>query len=291
MDHSGSPHRTVDGLASYRVGDGAPILLMPGPHRYSRPGVGTFDVLIDGLVDLGRQVVTFDPPGSGHSTRPARLTLDEMLGCADEALVASAAQPPVDAVGHSMAGLVLLSYALERPGRVRRLILIGTGAGGPAYMKAPGALWNRTHPGFWGLAAVGVAHMLWPTRGSERLMNNYVERRSLVDPRHVAPDPITAADWFRRREGRPDWHRIARRLDYSGRLTEITVPTLVLCGRYDPQFPPAGSRQLADGIPGARMIWFERSGHYPYVEEPDAFWEAVGAFLSQPVPAAAARAR
>jgi pimeloyl-ACP methyl ester carboxylesterase len=281
--------RRIDGLAVYRVGLGPPVLVMPGPHRYSRPGVGSFDVLVDGVTRLGRSVVTFDPPGSGLSPGPARLGMDEMLHCADLAIGAEAGAAPVDAVGHSMAGLVLLAYALRRPERVRRLVLIGTGAGGPAYTRAPGALWNRTHPDFWGMATVGVLHIVWPTRGSERLMNNYIARRSVRDARHASVDRITASDWFRRRLGRPDWHRIARRLDYSTRLAEITAPTLVLCGRHDPQFPPMSSRQLAAGIDGAALVWFDHSGHYPHVEEPDAFWSAVDGFLAAGVAGARPR--
>ncbi len=85
-----------------------------------------------------------------------------MHQCTCQALDGPSVAGPVDAVGHSMAGLVLLAYALDHPRRVRRLVLIGTGSGGPAYMRAPGALWNRTHPGVWGLAALGIVHMAQP---------------------------------------------------------------------------------------------------------------------------------
>jgi pimeloyl-ACP methyl ester carboxylesterase len=44
--------------------------------------------------------------------------------------------------------------------------------------------------------------------------------------------------------------------------------------------PPSCSEELAEGISDARLIGFERSGHHPFVEEPEAFWEAVGRFLS-----------
>lgn len=81
-----TPYAIEDGLAVYRIGAGEPILLMPGPHRFERPGLRSADALIDGLVGLGRQVITFDPPGSGRSTRRARLSLAEMYQCTDEAL-------------------------------------------------------------------------------------------------------------------------------------------------------------------------------------------------------------
>jgi proline iminopeptidase len=80
--------------------------------------------------------------------------------------------------------------------------------------------------------------------------------------------------------GRADWHRVAKALDYGRRLREISVPVLLMCGRHDPQFPPVCSAELAAGIREAELFYFDRSGHYPFIEEPEAFWAAVGAFLA-----------
>ena len=270
------------GLAVYRIGRGEPVLVMPGPHRFERPGLRGFDSLVDGLASSGRQVVTFDPPGSGRSRRPSHLGLVEMHACTDETLDACGLTGPVDALGHSMAGLVLLAYALERPTRLRRQVLVGTGSGGPSYMRAPGALWNRTHPGFPGLAALGVLSTIWPRRATETLLLNYIERRSFVDPRLATVRGVALADWLRPRRGRPEWHRVARRLDLGPRLPEVSTPSLVLCGRHDPQFPPACSRQLAARMPEARLVMFEHSGHSPFLEEPDLFWRSVRDFLGAP---------
>ena len=88
-----------DGLAIYAVGQGRPVFLMPGPHRFARPGLAATDALISGLVALGRRVVTYDPPGSGRSSRPARVSMEKMTACADEALKASGTSEGVDAVG------------------------------------------------------------------------------------------------------------------------------------------------------------------------------------------------
>lgn len=240
------------------------------------------DALLQGLAGLGHRAITFDPPGSGASTRPARLGMSEMHACADEALATCGVEGPVDALGHSMGGLAVLAYAIARPDRVRRLVLIGTGSGGHAYMPARGALWNRTHPGFWGVTALGILQAVVRTRGPERLINAYIARRSFVDARHVDTDEVGLRDWFAPREGRTDWHRIAKRLDYRPDLPTLHAPTLVLCGRHDPQFPPACSQELANAIPDARVVWFADSGHFPFLEEPDAFWSALGRFLGDP---------
>jgi pimeloyl-ACP methyl ester carboxylesterase len=275
------PWSIRSGLAIYRFGRGEPILLMPGPHRFTRPGLPTTDALIDGLTALPRDVITFDPPGSGRSTRPADLSMEEMHECADEALDASGVSGAVDAVGHSMGGLAMLAYAIERRERVRRLVLIGTGSGGPAYRKAPGALWNRSHPHFWHMAALAILHIVWPRRGPEQMLNNFIRRESFCDTRLADFKKISAADWFRPREGRTDWHRVADKLNYADRLAEVASPTLILCGRRDPQYPPACSEELARRIKNARVIYFEGSGHFPYIEESSPFWSAVGDFLAQ----------
>jgi proline iminopeptidase len=264
----------------YRIGRGAPVLLMPGPHRFQRPGLRSADALVAGLVGLGRSVVTFDPPGSGWSTRPARLGMAEMHECADEALRLCGVPDPVDALGHSMGGLALLGYALDRPTRVRRLVLVGTGTGGRAYLGAPGALWRRGHPRFPALALLGSLHLVLRRLGSERVLNNLIARESYRDPTHARPQPVRLVDWLRPAAGRADWHRVAKRIDYGPRLGELDHEVLLLCGRYDPQFPAACSDELAAGIRHHELIFFERSGHYPFIEEPDTFWSAVGARLA-----------
>lgn len=273
------PYVVQNGLAVYRLGHGSPVLLMPGPHRFQLPGDGSAQELVDGLLALGCQVISFDPPASGHSFRAACLGMAEMHQCADEALAVCGLSEPVAAMGHSMGGLVLLAYALEQPKRLKRLILVGTGAGGAAYMQAPGALWNRSHPAFWRMALLGILHIIWPRRGPEQHLNNFICRHSFYDSSQHKPEPVRLRDWLRPRKGRTDWHRIARKLDYASRLDEINVPTLILCGRHDPQFPPACSAALARGIPQAQVRFFERSGHYPFIEEADVFWHTVGNFL------------
>jgi pimeloyl-ACP methyl ester carboxylesterase len=268
-----------EGLAIYLIGTGDPVFVMPGPHRFQRPGLRSADALIEGLTALGRSAITYDPPGSGRSTRSARLGMSEVIDCTDQALAACGVTGPVDALGHSMGGLALLGYALERPQRVRSLILVGTGAGGPAYVGAPASLWAPGHPGFPAVALLGTLHLALRRRATERLLNNHIQRWSFVDHTQATPATIRARDWLRPQEGRAQWHRIARHLDYRPRLHRLTMSTLILCGRHDPQFPPSASRQLAQDIPTTELHWFTDSGHYPFLEEATEFWNAVARFL------------
>jgi pimeloyl-ACP methyl ester carboxylesterase len=105
-------------------------------------------------------------------------------------------------------------------------------------------------------------------------------RQSFVDRGWAGSTSLALGDWLRAPQGHTEWHRIASRLDYCPRLGSIRIPTLILCGRHDPQHPPTSSEEPAAGIRDSRAAWFERSGHFPFIEESDAFWPVVGNFLS-----------
>ena len=67
--------------------------------------------------------------------------------------------------------------------------------------------------------------------------------------------------------------------DHTPDLGRIHVPTLVVVGEHDRVCPPADSRLLADGIPGALYVEVPDSGHLPNQECPEAFNRTVGDWL------------
>lgn len=72
-----------------------------------------------------------------------------------------------------------------------------------------------------------------------------------------------------------------RDFDASARLHCLRLPTLVITGELDQVLPPAGGRELAQLIPGARLLEISGVGHLGYVEDPSAFNAAVLTFLRQ----------
>ena len=58
----------------------------------------------------------------------------------------------------------------------------------------------------------------------------------------------------------------------------MTCPTLIVHGRQDP-IPLASSEECARAL-GARLVVLDQCGHVPYVEQPDALFEAIEEFLT-----------
>lgn len=72
--------------------------------------------------------------------------------------------------------------------------------------------------------------------------------------------------------------------DTLAALGGIRCPTLVLAGGRDPICPPVCAQWMADRIPAAKLVIFERSSHFFLMEEPERFMHAVNEWLSASTP-------
>jgi proline iminopeptidase len=61
--------------------------------------------------------------------------------------------------------------------------------------------------------------------------------------------------------------------------SRLSMPVLVIAGTHDGAVQPEGLRELARRLPNARFVEYERSGHYPYLDEPDRFAGDVAALV------------
>ena len=59
--------------------------------------------------------------------------------------------------------------------------------------------------------------------------------------------------------------------DALDRLHRIQVPTLVTVGSFDLATPPLYACEVAQRIPGAELVVFDRGGHLHNVENPQEF--------------------
>lgn len=276
------PVSVVDGLAVYTIGGGEPVLLFPYPHGHTTEPMAQGPIASI-LAGLGRTVVTFDVPGAYRSTREPLGDVDEMIRSADETLDRLGIQDPVDVMGHSMGGLAALAYAIERPERTRRLVLVTSLSGFPAAARwgFPGSAFHLYEPDYWRIIVWGIR--LNAGRGDLALhkrLQNLMEGVSYHNKAFFTPVEIDADDYKKGVPIRTIWSKnIYTLLSYADRLGEVRASTLILAGRHDPEAPLPCSEELLQGIPNASLIVFEQSGHFPFIEEASLFSDTVDAFL------------
>lgn len=279
-----APASVVDGLAVYTVGSGEPVLLFPYPHGHTTEPMAQGSIASI-LAGMGRTVISFDVPGAYRSTREPVGDMNEMIRSADETLDRLGIQGPVDVVGHSMGGLAALAYAIERPERTRRLLLVTSLSGFPAAARwgFPGSAFEIYEPDYWRLILWGIR--LNAGRGDLALhkkLQNLMERASYHNTALFTPAEIEGDDYEKGVPIRTIWSKnMYTRLSYADRLGEVRAPTLILAGRHDPEAPFQCSDELFEGIPDASLVVFEQSGHFPFIEEVSLFAQTVDAFLSE----------
>jgi proline iminopeptidase len=279
-----TPSSIVDGLAVYSVGSGEPVLLFPYPHAHTTAPMAQ-EPIAESLLLMGRKVITFDVPGAYRSTRTPTGNMDEMIQAADETLDRLGIEGPIDVVGHSMGGFTALAYATERPERIQRLVLINNVSGFPAAARCgfPGSAFSITDPNYWRIIFWGIR--INAGRGNLALhkkLQNLMEGSSYHDKSYFTPLVIDADDYEKGVPIRMIWSKnMYSGLSYADRLSEVKSPTLILAGRHDPEAPLACSEELNEGILESRLIIFEHSGHYPFIEESLRFHDIVEAFLQR----------
>lgn len=228
--------------------------------------------LVDRLGD-GWRSVAYDRRGFGETTYepgPHR-ELDDALAVLDAELATEAI-----VIGASNGGRRAVDLALAHPERVRALVLIGAGVSGSpeldeadfsprvqalaARLQAADAgddvdLLNRVEAHAWldGWEA-DEGRVGGPTRELFLDMNGIALR---------APDP------GEEEQPEPAW----------GRLDQLRVPTLVLCGDLDAVSLPA-SGTLATKVAGARYEVLAGTAHLPHLEGHARCFAAIDEFLA-----------
>ncbi len=191
---------------------------------------------------------------------------DDNMGAIARRILAEA--PPRFALaGHSMGGYIALEIMRQAPERVAKLALLNT----QARPDTPEATSRRR--GQIARAQSGEYHavlddlfpgFVHPSRGGDAGL------RKLV---HDMGDDV-GGDGFVRQQA-----AIIGRPDSRPTLAWIKCPTLVLSGDEDNTIPNALSKEMADGIHGARLVILPNCGHLSQPEQPEAVAEALGEWL------------
>ena len=56
---------------------------------------------------------------------------------------------------------------------------------------------------------------------------------------------------------------------------------LAIAGERDRAQPPANSRRIAEAAPRGELVVLEGAGHFPFAEDPDAYWGAMREWLAR----------
>jgi proline iminopeptidase len=94
------------------------------------------------------------------------------------------------------------------------------------------------------------------------------------------PDPeVMARARFRDEVGIHFWGDEIRRFDLLGEVGRIHCPTLLLSGELDPIITVRDQEELADAIPGSRLIVFHDAGHGVWRDKPEEAMTAISDFI------------
>jgi proline iminopeptidase len=240
-------------------------------------------------------VVYVEPIGTGASSRlaqPSDYRLERYVGDL-EALRAHLGMDRIRLLGHSHGGFVAQGYALAHPEHLTGLVLYDTSPTTGKEWQADvesNLQWFSSEPWF-AEATAALAEETsattdeamtaifareeplyfadWTKRHAE-LEKELGEMRFSVGPTK-ASDPSASAQ-----------AGVAPTFDVRAELPRIATPTLVIVGRRDFVCSVRMAEMLAKGIPGARLVVLERSGHMGHIEEPEAFARALAAFAKGP---------
>lgn len=262
------PSYTSTGLACYRIGLGEPVMVVPYPHAATTVSIAE-DAITKTVLDSGRSVITFDPPGAYNSRIDSSVEMHEMIQSIHKTLDHFSISEPIDLLGHSMGSLCALAFALSAPKRILRLVLIGCCSGWKVQNRfGIHKSWRVFERGWWESRIRGALLFLGiGDRYCYITLNNLVQSVSFVDPNKAVYFPVTQEDRGKPLPIRGRWLKQAANYDYANQLSTLSMPVLLCVGRYDRQTPVAMSAELARKIANAQMVIFKHSGHFPHIEE------------------------
>jgi pimeloyl-ACP methyl ester carboxylesterase len=259
-----------NGLPYNRVGDGPLTLIaFPGLMFEQMPLAGlSARMMLSTYRFLEEDYTTYvvgRKPGlpRGYSIQDMA---DDYAAIIGEELV-----PPIDVIGTSTGGSIAQHLAADHPNLVRRLVLHANGytlsdAGKEVQMRIAELARKRR----WREASAALLGFVMPASPFGRIaawFGSFLMALSAPDDPSDLIVTIEAED----------------KCDLTGRLVEITAPTLVISGTEDPFYTRASLRETAARIPDARLVLYEGKGHGASGRQ---FERDVLDFLTQDIPEA-----
>jgi pimeloyl-ACP methyl ester carboxylesterase len=239
-------------------GSGSPLLFLHGYERH--PGGAAF---LERLAEHHR-VLAPEQPGYGTSLgfEHVRDLLDLVLFY--RALIESWDLEEIDVIGHSTGGMIAAELSAIAPQRVRRLVLVDTFG-----------LWIDDQPT---LDPFGPASRVLAAKWHNAEARPQPEP-TIFEPNPDDPDGAALFEAQNRATATKFMWPIAER-GLRRRLQYVTAPTLVVHGASDGLLPVTYAEELVRLIANAELAIVDEAGHYPMIEQEDAFVSIVEGFLT-----------
>lgn len=274
----------VDGVKTHYAeagGDGPVIVAMHGGGAGSSGSAG-LGALLSILSDEFR-VIGLDSIGGFGQTDPTAGDVHYGLQSRVDHLAAFLDALCLDRVtlmGNSQGAWCVAKYAIMRPDRLERLVLLGTGSICSAMgIKHPPSEGLKLLEGYDGTR-----------EGMRRLLEGLVYDKSkitdeLIDMRQAAATRPGAMEKFkemgagnRRLQREP---LFAPMFDMTSSLPQVSklLPTIMIWGENDIFAPPEYGRKLEPLLPDVKFHWIPNAGHQVQTDRPDVVAEIVRAFM------------
>jgi len=231
------------------------------------------------LLAKNRRVVFYDQRGTGRSTPVAAgktFTLKDQLDDL-EALRAHLGAERIDLLGHSWGGFLVMAYAARYSQHISHLLIMDSAA--PAF-KDTIFLFDDVFPeAIERQKAVTFADDLGDQAAGDASLREYLSMLFYSPEKRDAFVSNLPPSVYKK-DVNQAVVRDVNRFDLNPEIRKFHFPALVITGRYDMNVAPLVAYKIHQAIPNSRFTVFERSGHLPFYEEPDAFVREVEQFLS-----------
>ncbi|MFF3570560.1 alpha/beta fold hydrolase [Nocardia jiangxiensis] len=260
------------------AGSGPAVVLLHGGGP-GASGLSNYSRNIDALAGRFRVIVP-DLPGYGRSDK--RIDQSDPFGdlaravgdLLDEIGIATA-----HLVGNSYGGAAALRLAMDRPGKVGRMILMGPGGVGTTRaLPTEGLRELLSYYGGSGPSRDKLTRFIrdYLVFDGSAVDDGVIEERfrASIDPEVVANPPL-------RRPSGPLALRTLWRMDFTrdARLREVPHRTLVIWGAADKVNRPEGGRLLRDAMPHCDLYLAADTGHWVQWERAELFDALATSFL------------
>jgi proline iminopeptidase len=257
------------------LGYGAPVVILSGG-----PGMDC-NYLTPVFTEIARKRLAILPElaGTGRSRGTSITSETAGLGAniaALDALRSSMGHDRWTVLGHSAGAMLAIAYAAAHPDRVQSLVVVASGPISGRY--AAGVTDNvRVRLNEIERAAVDRALEKGDIAGMIAVSTPgyfYDREKALAFAAQIRPEAFHTDAM---KVMNTDMH--APSVDLKSGLAKLDRPVLVITGRQDP-FDPAIQDEIAAAAPKSTLVYIDRCGHFPWIEQPRDFFNAVAEFLN-----------